>query len=71
MRQNTTWIDADILGINLTPSRYNHQWRHNPIQPSDVTIATQRTLLRVHVNGTEIVLKSALEPIPYFFMYKG
>ena len=22
-RQNTTWIDADILGINLTPNRYN------------------------------------------------
>ena len=21
--QNTTWIDADILGINLTPNRYN------------------------------------------------
>ena len=34
------------------------QWRHNPIQHSDVTIATQRTLLRAHVNGTEIVLKS-------------
>ena len=23
IRQNTTWIDADILGINLTPNRYN------------------------------------------------
>ena len=23
MRQNTTWIEADILGINLTPNRYN------------------------------------------------
>ena len=34
------------------------QWRHNPIQLRDVTIAIQRTLLRVHVNGTEIVLKS-------------
>ena len=22
MRQNTTWIEADILGINLTPNRY-------------------------------------------------
>ena len=26
------------------------QWRHNPIQLRDVTIATQRTLLRVRVN---------------------
>ena len=34
------------------------QWRHNPIQLRDVTIATQRTLLRAHVNGTEIGLKS-------------
>ena len=34
------------------------QWRHNPIQQRDVTIATQRTLLRAHVNGTKIVLKS-------------
>ena len=34
------------------------QWRHNPIQLRDVTIATQRTLLRARVNGTEIVLKS-------------
>ena len=34
------------------------QWRHNPIQHRDVTIATQRTLLGAHVNGTEIVLKS-------------
>ena len=23
IRQNTTWIEADILGINLTPNRYN------------------------------------------------
>ena len=34
------------------------QWRHNPIQLRDVTIATQRTLLGAHANGTEIVLKS-------------
>ena len=34
------------------------QWRHNPIQLRDVTTATQRTLLRAHVNGTEIGLKS-------------
>ena len=23
IRQNTAWIEADILGINLTPNRYN------------------------------------------------
>ena len=23
IKKNTTWIEADILGINLTPSRYN------------------------------------------------
>ena len=34
------------------------QWRHNPIQLRDATIAIQITLLRAHVNGTEIVLKS-------------
>ena len=22
IKQNTTWIDADILGINLTPNRH-------------------------------------------------
>ena len=36
----------------------SQQWRHNPIQLRDVTITTQRTLLRTHVNGAEIVLKS-------------
>ena len=23
IKQNTTWIEADILGINLNPNRYN------------------------------------------------
>ena len=23
IRQNTTWIEADILGLDLTPNRYN------------------------------------------------
>ena len=23
IRQNMTWIEADILGINLTPNRYH------------------------------------------------
>ena len=38
--------------------RLRQQWRHNPIQLRDVTIATQRMLMRARVNGTEIVLKS-------------
>ena len=36
----------------------SQQWRHNPIQLRDVTIATQRTLLWTHANGTDIALKS-------------
>ena len=59
IRQNTTWIEAYILGITLNPSQcLRQQWRHNPIHLCDVTVATQRMLLRRHVNGTEIVLKS-------------
>ena len=34
------------------------QWDHNPIQLCDITIALQRTLLRAHVNGTKMFLKS-------------
>ena len=34
------------------------QWHHSPFQLHDVTIATHRTLLRAHMNGTEMVLKS-------------
>ena len=41
------------------PSHCLRQQRHhNPIQLSDVTIATWRTLLWAHVNGAEIVWKS-------------
>ena len=68
IRQNTAWIEADILAKNLTPNRCNarvrpshclrQQWRHNPNQLRDVTIATQRTLLRARANTTKIVLKS-------------
>ena len=70
IRQNMAWIEAAILGRKLTPNWCNalapaialhclrQQWRHNPIQRCDFTIATQGTLLRAHVNTTEIVLKS-------------
>ena len=51
LRQNKTWIEGDIPCINLSQSvqctRPSHcrrqQWRHNPIQIHDVTIAQQRT----------------------------
>ena len=36
--QNTTWIDADILGINLTPNRYNAFDRAIAYVSNDVTI---------------------------------
>ena len=65
IRQNTTWIghsrhESHSRSVQCTrPSHcLRRQWRHNPIQLHDVTIATQRTLLRAHVNGTEIALKS-------------
>ena len=45
------------------------QWRHNSIQPHDVTITKQRTLLWAHVNETEIGVKSALEHISKFRLY--
>ena len=61
-----TWIEADILDINLTPNQYNALV---PAIVSSVMTSqshltqwchniTQRTLLWAHVNGTEIVLKS-------------
>ena len=67
IRQHTTWIGADILGINLTPNWYNALapaivYVSNdvtaPIKLHDVTIATQRMLPRAHWNGSEIILKS-------------
>ena len=46
------------------------QWRHNPIQHRDVTIATQGTLLWAHVNGTEINVKSTdRRSNIYLFLY--
>ena len=66
--QNMMWIEAGIPDITLTHSqslqctRPSHcprqQWRNNPIQLHDVTIATQRTSLRARVYGAEIVLNS-------------
>ena len=67
IRQSTTLIEADIhrhkshsQSAQCThPSHcLRQQWRHNSIQLRDVTIATQRTLLRARVNGTDVVLQS-------------
>ena len=55
IRQNTTWIDrghsrhkSHSQSVQCTrPSHcLRQQWRHNPIQLRNVTIATQITLLR-------------------------
>ena len=49
IRQNKTWIRADIQCINLTPNRYN------ALAPAIVYVSNDVT---IPVNGTEIVLKS-------------
>ena len=38
IRQNTAWIDADILGKNLTPNRYNALTPAIVYVSNDVTI---------------------------------
>ena len=58
IRQNTTWIEADILSINLTANRHNALAPAIVYVSNDVTIATQRTLLWAHVNETKIAVKS-------------
>ena len=38
IRQNTTWIEADILGINLTPNR------NNALSPAIVYVSNDVTI---------------------------
>ena len=38
IRQNTAWIEADILGMNLTPNRYNALAPPTVYVSDDVTI---------------------------------
>ena len=38
IRQNLTWIEADILGINLTPNLYNAPAQAIVNVSNDVTI---------------------------------
>ena len=74
IRQNKTWIEANIPYINLTPSRYNalvpaiSAYVSNDVTiPVDSmtsqmnTMPTQETLLQAHVNRTEIVLNSGID----------
>ena len=80
-RQNTTWIEEDILGINLTPNWYNAlapamvyvNRRHNPIQLRDVTIATQERYCELTWMGPKLFWNLRIGPRTYlyFFMCKG
>ena len=59
IRQNKTWIKADIPFIHLTSVCIMHSPQPATVYVSnDVPIVTQRTLLRARVNRIEIVLKS-------------
>ena len=59
IRQNTTWIEADILGINLTPNRYNALTPAIVYVSNDVTIPFN-SLWR-HNSNTKNVTASARE----------
>ena len=56
IRQNTTWIEEDILGINFTPNWYN--WE--PLSTSAVTSQSHSTPWRHNCN-TKNVTASARE----------
>ena len=56
IRQNTTWIDADILGINFTPNRYNALTQ--PLCTSTMTSQSHSTKWR-HKSNTKNVTASA------------
>ena len=66
MKQNTARIESDILGKNLTPIGKMHS--HQPLSSSAMTPQSHSTpwrhnsntkkLLREHVNGAQVVLKS-------------
>ena len=58
IRQNMTWIEADILGINLTPNRYNALAQ--PLFTSAMTSQSHSTLWR-HNSNTKNVAASARE----------
>ena len=70
IRQNKTWLEADIPCVNILPNRYNAfapavaYVSNNVVIPDNFmtskmnTKATLRTLLQSHLYGTEIVLKS-------------
>ena len=59
IRQNTTWIKADILGINLTPNQYNAH-SPQPLSTSAMMSQSHSTLWR-HNSNTKNVTASARE----------
>ena len=50
IKQNTTWIDADILGINLTPNRYNALAPATVYVSNDVTIPLNSALELISIS---------------------
>ena len=82
IRQNTTWIEADILGINLTPNRYNALAPAIVYVSNDVTIpfnsvtsqkqhkerCCERTWMRPKLVWN---LRIGARTHLYFFMHKG
>ena len=74
IRQNMTWIGADIPGVNLTPNRYN---RHSPQPLSTSAMTSQSYSTPWRHNSTWMGPKSLwnlrIDPrtYRYFFMYKG
>ena len=80
IRQNTTWIGADLPSVNLTPNRYNALATAIFYVSNDVTIPTPPR----HNSNTNDVTASAREwdrivlkstdrcsNLSIFFMYKG
>ena len=82
IRQNTTWIEADILGINLTPNRSNALAPAIVYVSNDVTIPfnsgtsqqqhKERYCERAWMGPKSFWnLRIGARTYLYFFMYRG
>ena len=82
IRQNTTWIEADILGINLTPNRYKTLAPAIIYVSNDATIPfnsvtsqwqhKERYCERTWVGPKSFWnLRIGARAYLYFFMYRG
>ena len=63
IKQNTMWIEADILGINLTPTAMTSQshstpWRHNSNTKNVTTSAREWDRNRFEIYGSALELIS-------------